>query len=124
MLLYGERNPPDGIKSAFAETPPRTPAGMLALASVERQEGHAESASARVRALWRNEDLDGWLESTILRDFAPLLTGADHRARMLRLLYAERFNAALRTAALAGGDEPLLVKSWIAAARYGALTPP
>jgi soluble lytic murein transglycosylase len=121
-LLYGERTRPDVIKSAFAETPPRTPAGMLALASVERQEGHAESASARVRALWRNEDLDGWLESTILRDFAPLLTGADHRARMLRLLYAERFNAALRTAALAGGDEPLLVKSWIAAA-HGALTP-
>jgi soluble lytic murein transglycosylase len=120
-LLYGERTRADVIKGAFADAPPRTPAGVLALASVEREAGHAESAGALVRALWREEDLDGWLESTILRDFAPLLTAADHRARALRLLYAEKFNAALRAAALAGGDEPLLAKSWIAAA-HGALT--
>ncbi|HLJ72395.1 MAG TPA: lytic transglycosylase domain-containing protein [Roseiarcus sp.] len=120
-LLYADRNRPDVIGKAFAGAPPATPAGILALATVERDGGHADKAAAMVRDLWRDGDLDGWLEGAILKDFGGLLTKADHRARAIRLLYAEKYGAAARAAALAGGDTPLLANSWVAASR-GALS--
>jgi soluble lytic murein transglycosylase len=121
-LLYGERGHPEIVRAAFANTQPTTPAGVLALASVEQAFGHPDKAGALVRALWREDNLDGWLEGAVLHDFAPLLGSADHRARAERLLYDERYGAAMRAAALAGGDAPLLAQSWAAAA-HGALTP-
>jgi soluble lytic murein transglycosylase len=119
-MLYADRGRPEVIHQAFADSPATTPAGMLALASVERQEGRADKAAALIRDLWRGDDLDGWLEGAILRDFGAYLSPADHRARAIRLLYAEKYGAATRLAALAGGDTPLLANSWIAAA-HGAL---
>src|SRR5579883_541022 len=120
-LLYADRNRPYVIRKAFAGATPATPAGILALATVERDEGHADKAAAMVRDLWRDGNLDGWHEGAILRDFGALLTKADHRARAIRLLYAEKYGAAARAAALAGGDTPLLANSWVAASR-GALS--
>jgi soluble lytic murein transglycosylase len=120
--LYGERAHADVVRAAFAAAPPATPAGALALASADRDSGSADKAGEIIRAVWRSGEIDGWLEGEVLRDFAAFLTSADHRARAERLLYAEKYEAALRAAALAGGDEPLLAKSWIAAAR-GALSP-
>jgi len=120
-LLYADRNQPDVIHKAFADAPPMSPAGVLALATVERQQGHLDKAAALIRDLWRNGELEGWLEGSILRDFGPLLGGADHRARAVRLLYSEKYGQAQRIAALAGGDAPVLASAWIAAS-HGALT--
>jgi soluble lytic murein transglycosylase len=119
-LLYAERGQPEVIRQAFAASPPTTPAGLLAQATIERQDGHADKAAALVRDLWRDGDLDGWLEGAVLRDFSGYLSAADHRARAIRLLYAEKYGSAMRLAVLAGGDTPLLATSWIAAA-HGAL---
>jgi peptidoglycan lytic transglycosylase len=119
--LYGERGRPDVVRQAFAGARPTTPAGVLALASVERTLGQSDKAGALVRATWRNDDLDGWLEAETIKDFAPFLSRADHHFRAMRLLYAEKYAAAMRAAALAGSDDALLAKSWIEAAR-GALS--
>jgi soluble lytic murein transglycosylase len=121
-LLYSDRTHPETIRAAFADAAPTTPAGVLAVATVEQTAGHTAKAAVLIRKLWREENLDGWLEGAVLHDFKPLLTAADHRARAERLLYDERYLAALRAAALAGPDAVLLAQSWIAAA-HGALPP-
>ena len=58
----------------------------------------------------------------MLREFAGLLTRADHKYRADRLLYAEKAAPALRAAALAGADEVALANARIEAAR-GPLSP-
>jgi soluble lytic murein transglycosylase len=119
-LLYAQRGQPEVIRQAFGASPPTTPAGTLAVATIERQDGHVDKAVALIRDLWRDGDLDGWLEGAVLRDFGSYLSAADHSARAIRLLYAEKYGAAMRMAALAGGDTPVLATSWIAAS-HGAL---
>ena len=121
-MLYSERTHPETIRAAFANAGPTTPAGVLAVATVEQIGGHPDKAAALVRKLWREEDLDGWLEGAVLHDFGTLLTAADHRARAERLLYSERYSAAMRAAGLAGAETTLLAQSWTAAA-HGALQP-
>ncbi|HYC24402.1 MAG TPA: lytic transglycosylase domain-containing protein, partial [Roseiarcus sp.] len=122
-LLYTDRAKPAFVEDVFAGEAPRTPAGVLALANVERDAGRWERASGLVRAMWREGDVEGWLEGATIKDFAPALSRADHRLRTVRLLYEEKYLAALRAAALAGGDAPLLVKAWVEAS-HGALSPP
>jgi soluble lytic murein transglycosylase len=122
-MLYTDRAKPTFVEDVLAGEAPRTPAGVLALANVERDAGRWDQASGLVRSMWRDGDVEGWLESATIKDFAPALTRADHRLRMVRLLYAEKYGAAMRAAALAGGDAALLAKAWIEASR-GALSQP
>jgi soluble lytic murein transglycosylase len=120
-LLYSERAKPAFVEDIFAGDAPHTPAGVLALANVEREAGRWDRASQLIRSMWRDADIGGWLEGATIKDFAPALARADHRLRMVRMLYSEKYLAALRAAALAGGDSALLAKSWIDASR-GALS--
>jgi soluble lytic murein transglycosylase len=49
-----------------------------------------------IRALWRNETLNAWTESALLRDFGSMLAKADHKFRADKLLYEDNAAAALR----------------------------
>jgi soluble lytic murein transglycosylase len=120
--LYADHASADVMTARFAADPPHTPAGKLALARALFETGRRDEATAIVAPLWRGEDLDAWSEAETIRDFAALLTRADHKYRADRLLYAERSGAALRAAALAGPDEVALAEARIAAAN-GPLTP-
>jgi soluble lytic murein transglycosylase len=120
--LYADHAPSEVVSTRFAGEPPRTPAGKLALARALLESGRRDEATAIVAPLWRNDDLDSWSEAETLKDFAALLTRADHKYRADRLLYAEKSAAALRAAALAGPDEVALAEARIAAAN-GPLTP-
>jgi soluble lytic murein transglycosylase len=113
--IYNDRAHPDAALTQFAADPPRTPVGRLALARAARSAGRLDEAARLVRGVWRDDDLDGWTEGAILREFAPLLTGADHRRRAVRLLYQERIGPALRAAALAGPETFALAKVWAGA---------
>jgi soluble lytic murein transglycosylase len=63
---------------------------------------------AIIADVWRTADLTAGEEASILKEFGPLLTRADHKFRADRLLYKEQVQAALRVAALAGPDVKLL----------------
>ena len=114
--LYTHPSHPQAVAALLANDPPRTPAGKLALARVERDSGHGEKAVALVRGLWRNEPLNAWVESALLSEFGPMLERADHQVRAERRLYDEDAAGALRAAVLAGPDILAL-----AAARASAL---
>ena len=120
--LYADHPAAPAVLSRFAGAPPRTPAGKLALARAALEAGRRAEALAIVAPLWRNDDLDPWSEGEALKNFAALLSRADHKYRADRLLYAEKSGAALRAAALAGPDEVALAEARIAAAN-GPLTP-
>jgi soluble lytic murein transglycosylase len=120
--VYADHPSADVVTARFAGDAPRTPAGKLALARAMLESGRRDQAIAIVAPLWRNDDLDAWGEAETLKNFAALLTRADHKYRADRLLYAEKSGAALRAAALAGPDEVALAEARIAAAN-GPLTP-
>jgi soluble lytic murein transglycosylase len=120
--LFSKHAPAKVIADAFANDPPSTSAGVLASARADLDFGRKDEAAAAVRALWRDHDLEPWAESAILKEFAGLLTRADHKYRADRLLYAEKFGPALRAAALAGPDEVALANARFEASR-GPLPP-
>lgn len=109
--LFGDRKNADLVKSYFAGASPETPAGQLALASVFTSEGKTEEAVALARSLWREADLNNWLEARIRSDFGSHLTKADHKFRADRLVYKRQNAAAYRAAQLAGSDVLALAKA-------------
>lgn len=102
--LYGDRKDARAVLAAFRNREPETTFGEIALARAELAQGGPEAAAARVRRLWREEDLSGPLEQAIERDFAALLTSADHKARSDRLFYNEKYAASLAAAKAAGAE--------------------
>ena len=120
--LFEHHATPSAIEAEFAKTPPQTSAGVLAAARAALASGRKDDATNAVRELWRERDLDNWTEAAVLKEFAGLLTRADHKYRADRLLYAEKAWPAMRAAALAGPDEVALLNARLEAAR-GPLSP-
>jgi soluble lytic murein transglycosylase len=115
--LYSGKPAPAETIAAFADSGPATPQGRVALARAQLAVGRREEAQKIVRALWRDGDLDGPLEATLLREFGVLLSRDDHFARASRLLYAERGASAWRAASAAGADALALITARSEAAR-------
>ena len=116
VALYRQRASAEVVATFFAADPPRTPVGKLVLARALVAD-HPDLASALVRSLWRDDDLDARTEAAVVKEFAGLLTSADHRSRAERLLYAEKTAPALRAAASAGVGELVLAEIWAGAIR-------
>jgi soluble lytic murein transglycosylase len=74
------------IKSYFASREPQTGAGIAALASASLADGDVERAKAFASKAWRSFDMPSYLETRFLEQFKKLLTDADHKARLDRLL--------------------------------------
>ncbi|MCB8836571.1 lytic transglycosylase domain-containing protein [Aurantimonas sp. VKM B-3413] len=100
--LYQEDRPAAEVIGAFNGSAPESPRGAMALARAYIGVGEVGRASRLISAVWRKEDLDRSTESELLKVFGTLLTRADHKYRMDRLLYAERVSDASRVADLAG----------------------
>ncbi len=113
---------PAAAAKFFADEPPQTSAGKLALVRAAAAAGRVDEAVRTVRELWRDGNFDAWTESAILREFGGVLLKADDKYRADRLLYAESYAPAFRAAALAGPDEMALAQARAAAAR-GPLSP-
>jgi soluble lytic murein transglycosylase len=108
--LYTNHADPKLIEATFAESPPQTLQGKLALARAYLSEGKTDQAQDLVRTLWRDSDLAGGLESEVKAEFGSYLTKADHKARADRLLYEEENEAGLRAAFYAGPQVVKLAK--------------
>ncbi|WP_281411565.1 lytic transglycosylase domain-containing protein [Enterovirga aerilata] len=115
-LLIAERRPPEFVRAFFSRERPQSAAGKVALAQAFMADGLKEDAAALVREAWRNDNFGRELESRILNDFSELLTTADHRFRMERLLFKESYEAAKRAADYAGKGFDTLVKARAAVA--------
>lgn len=113
--LFGDRHSDMTVKAWFARNEPLSAAGKLALARVFAREGDFLGASAQVKNVWREEDLNEWLENAVKKEFGDLLTAADHKYRVDRLLYGGKNGAAFRTANLLGKDVGLLARARAAA---------
>ena len=110
-----EKPEPPAVIEAFRETPPETLEGIILLARSHVALGQIHAARAVVSPLWRMETLEPADELRLLKEFSAIIPAADHRARMERMLYAERITAAQRVADLA--DAEPLAKAWAAVIR-------
>ncbi len=88
--LFVNKESPEAIKSFFADTSPETGAGRAALAAMHVAEGDKAAAQAKVSEAWRNYNLTKQIEKAILDRFSELLTEADHKARVDKMLYQDR----------------------------------
>jgi soluble lytic murein transglycosylase len=112
--LLVARKPAAVVCAFFAEQPPTTAAGKVALALAHKSEGAEHEAAALVRDAWRNDTFGRELEAKILDLFPGLLTQVDHRDRMEHFLFRENWTSALRAAAYASKDYVLLAKARMA----------
>jgi soluble lytic murein transglycosylase len=102
--------PADVIK-ALGSTAPSSDSATVALAEAYVASGRQKDAATLVRTFWRNESLSLANEKKVLAEFGDLITAADHKARMDRLLYNQHADEAVRTAALLGKDQIALAKA-------------
>ena len=56
--LYNEHAPATFVEAMFAHEPPRTPAGVVALARGQIEQGQSAEATELVREFWRERDMD------------------------------------------------------------------
>jgi len=78
------------ITSRFSTSKPVTGAGLAALANVHLANGDKAKAKALAAEAWREHDLSPAVEARILERFKDLLTAADHRWRLDRILLSDR----------------------------------
>ena len=106
-------SPADTIK-ALGASRPVSDSATIQLTRAYVASGRQKDAAALIRAFWRDQNVSGSDEKTILSEFGDLLTASDHKARMDRLLYDERSAEALRTAALLDKNQQALAKAVVA----------
>jgi soluble lytic murein transglycosylase len=116
-LAHEKKSPADVVK-AFAGTTPSSGEGTLLLARAYLDLGRRDEAAALIRPYWREGKIPQDAETAIAREFAGLLTPADHKARMDRLLYAEQSEPALRTSAFLGKDQRALAAAVISVIKH------
>jgi soluble lytic murein transglycosylase len=103
--LYREAPPAAEVIAAFRASEPESPEGAMALARAYVATGEVGRAKQLIAKVWREERLDESTERAVLKTFGTLLTRADHKFRMDKLLYASRVGDAARVADLAGARQ-------------------
>ena len=109
--FLAERPSSAQIRTFFDKHPPMTPAGRIALGFALKGDGFDKEAADLIRRAWREDTFGSETERRVLDRFPGLLTEADHRYRMERLLLKENWGAASRAAGYAGKDHATLVKA-------------
>ena len=111
QAIARENLAPADIIKALGASKPVSDSATIELAEAYVASGRQKDAATLIRSFWRNEDFSRSDEKTILSEFGDLLTAADHKARMDRLLYDGQSDDALRVAALIGKDQLALAKA-------------
>ncbi|MBP2152296.1 transglycosylase SLT domain-containing protein [Xanthobacter autotrophicus DSM 597] len=119
-VLFQENKDPAKAQAFFAEQPPLSGEGKVALARYLVSIGKRQDAAEWVRDAWRNDDLNELFESKIIDEFSGFLTRADHKLRADHFSYKPDTDRALRAAARAGSDIVALTKARMAIARKEA----
>lgn len=109
--LWSEPREPDAVLAHFSSQEPLGVLGKLAMARALLARGDRAAVRKYVRSAWRENDFSAHLESQVLETFGPLLTRADHKARMDRRLYADDLGTAMRAASRLGASDVAIVKA-------------
>lgn len=119
-VLFQENRDPAKAQAFFAEQPPLSGEGKVALARYLVSIGKRQDAADWVRDAWRNDELNDLFERKIIDEFSGFLTRADHKLRADHFSYKPDPDRALRAAARAGSDIVALTKARMAIARKEA----
>jgi soluble lytic murein transglycosylase len=84
--LFESEAGPAEVKAFFAQSPPATAVGLAALAAALAADRDEMSAKALAAKLWAEYDIPARYEADIVKRLGGLLTEADHRRRLDRLL--------------------------------------
>lgn len=106
----------EAVLSALGGKAPSYIEGRLALADAYRASGE-EAATAHARAAWHRDDMSEARERDFLRRHGDDIRPADHRMRMLRLLFDGEFRSATRTAERLGSADRAVARAFIAVSR-------
>ena len=109
--LYRDPEAPDRVLAHFRSYPAETGFGMIAHARALLRTGKPERAAALVKAAWREHNFGSGAEKAIRKEFSKTLIGDDHRARLVRQLYARQTKNALRTASMISASHVKMVKA-------------
>ncbi len=85
-LLFSEGGSAQSIKDVFKTQEPKNGIGMAALASAELALGETETGKARAVKAWRDMTVPANFETGFIERFGKLLTPADHKWRLDRLM--------------------------------------
>jgi soluble lytic murein transglycosylase len=99
------------IVARMGGTTPTFPNATLSLVAAYMEVGRRADATRLLRDLWRQTDVPESIERAVLQDFRGLLTAADHKARMDRLLYDGRATDGVRVSALLDANQQSLAKA-------------
>ena len=77
---------PDAALALFAQSPPTTAEGAVALADALEQRGRRDEARALIRDWWRTQSFDEPVQTRILGRWSGWLSQDDHEARLNLLL--------------------------------------
>ena len=81
---------PNRIETFFKASGPVTGAGKIALATAYLDSGERAEAAKLIKIVWRNHRLNKKLEALVMKRFGEMLRPKDHKARIDKLLYADR----------------------------------
>lgn len=115
-VLFQENRDASRTRAFFAERPPITGEGKVALARALVASGDRKDAVDWVREAWREDLLNERFEATIMDEFGSVLTRTDHKLRADRFSYKPDSERALRAASRAGSDVVALTKARLAIA--------
>ncbi len=110
--LYSENPDAGTVFALLGDTVPTTVQGTIVLCRALVKTGKTSAAKGMLNTLWRTQSLDTSVEDDILKEFAGLLTQADHKARMDYLMYRGRTEQAARFSVL--GEAKSLYRAWVA----------
>ncbi len=113
-----EKLPPATVIKALGASTPISDSATISLAEAYVASGRQKDAATLIRSFWRSQNFSRSDEKTILSEFGDMLTAADHKARMDRLLYNGQSDDALRVANLLGKNELALAKAVAAAIKH------
>jgi soluble lytic murein transglycosylase len=117
--MFQEKPAREAVVAHFAARPPTTALGRLALARSFDPAKDAPAIAELIRKAWRDDQFGVSLEAQIVSEFGRFLRTEDHRYRMERFLFREKFGDALRAAERAGKDYVALVRARQAVANRG-----
>lgn len=101
----------DAVLAWFGRNPPLTPAGAKRYAEALLAADRKSEATAFVRKVWREFDMNRHEESAFRRAFRKLLHSEDHTARLDRLIWDQRVGSARRQMRRVARDQQHLAQA-------------
>ncbi|MCB1496847.1 MAG: transglycosylase SLT domain-containing protein [Bauldia sp.] len=98
QALVREKPPAKTVVDALTGRTPETDKGLVLLAESYLALGRKAEAARVVGSYWREQRFGAESESLLRKEVGGLISSADYKARMDRLLYEEQISAGLRNA--------------------------